>query len=197
MIGPLVEGRRNWLRLPEARPGLGRVVDEVTRLLADGDLLVHGSNSRGIEEFEPREQTSYRGRPVRAVFASAEPVWSLFFAVTDTEVVGSRWNACLPPSQTGAERTRFFFSVGCDPREAWTEGALYLLPRDRFVPSDSPAEWLATAPVRPVAVVPVGPEDFPYRDRVLTHRDGEPPWRKELRLLRSALRGGASATLPG
>ena len=198
MIGRLVESPRNWLGLPDARPGLSPVLDEVTRLLAAGELLVHGSGSRTIEELEPRDQPSYRGRPVRAVFASAEPVWSAFFALTDTATVGSRWNACLPASVTGARWSRFFFSVGCDPELAWTHGALYLLPRDRFAPSDDPAEWICTEPVRPVAVVPLSPEDFPFRDRVLRHRDGEPEWRREARLLASAVRRrpGRATLLP-
>lgn len=185
MIDRLVSGRRNWLRLPEMRPGLGRVVDDVAARIASGEVLVHGSNARDITVFEPRDQTSYRGQPVRAVFASSEPVWSLFFAVTDTAAVSSRWNGCLLPSITGAERTRFFFSVGCPPDRAWTDGALYLLPRDRFVPSDDPAEWLCTSPVEPLDVVPVTPDDFPYRHRVFAHDEHEPEWRKELRLLRS------------
>jgi len=188
VIDRLVSGRRNWLRLPEMRPGLGPVVDEVARRVASGEVLVHGSNRRDIELFEPREQTTYVGQATRAVFASTEPVWSLFFAVTDTATVSSRWNACVLPDTSGAGRTRFFFSVGCPPDRAWTDGALYLLPRDTFVPSDDPAEWLSFEPVRPLEVIPVTPADFPFRDRVFGHREDEPEWRLELRLLANCLR---------
>src|SRR3954453_23395379 len=54
-------------------------------------------------------------------------------------------------------------------RQASGPRAVYLLPGAAFEPSDEPAEWLATEPVTPLAVVPVTPTDFPFRDRVLRH----------------------------
>jgi hypothetical protein len=177
-----VEGRRNWLRLPERRPGLGEVVDYLAEQVATGRVLLHGSNARTIERFEPRDQTSYHGAAVRAVFATADPVWPLFFAVSDTQAVGSRWNACVDPERSGADRTRYFFSVGAADDGFWRDGAVYLLPRRGFRRSDEPSEWVATEPVTPVAVVPVTPDDFPFRTRVFRHVEGEPEWRLEARL---------------
>src|SRR3954469_17957831 len=106
-LDALVLGRRNWLRLPELRLGGGGVVDFLHEQVASGDVLLHGSNSRTIERFEPREQTSYHGVPVGAVFATPDPVWPLFFAVTDTGRAGSRWNMCLLPERSGAARPRY------------------------------------------------------------------------------------------
>jgi hypothetical protein len=179
----LVLGRRNWLRLPELRPGLGGLVDFLHGQVATGEFLLHGSNSRTIERFEPRQQTSYHGVPVSAVFATPDPVWPLFFAVTDPHRANSRWNMCLLPERTGASRTRYFFSVGAQPDDAWCDGAVYLLPRGAFTPSDEPSEWVAGAPVVPVAVVPVTPDDFPFRREVFRHVPGEPQWRRGLRLV--------------
>jgi hypothetical protein len=186
----LVEGRRNWLGLPEQRPGSGEVVDFLAAQVATGEVLLHGSNHRTVERFEPQDQTSYRGVPVRAVFATEDPVWTLFFAVTDTAAVGSRWNACVRPERTGARRTRYFFSVGAADDAFWTDGAVHLLPRSAFVPSDEPAEWVATEPVTPLAVVSVSPADFPFRDRVFRHVEGETEWRLETRLAVEAARAG-------
>ena len=185
-LDALVLGRRNWLRLPELRLGDGGVVDFLHEQVARGDVLLHGSNSRTIARFEPREQTSYHGVPVRAVFATPDPVWPLFFAVTDTDRAGSRWNMCLLPERSGALRPRYFFSVGARPSEVWCEGAVYLLPRGEFAASDEPSEWVATRAVEPLAVVPVTAADFPFRDRVFRHRAGEAEWRQDLRLLRAA-----------
>ena len=110
----LVEARRNWLGLPELRPGLGRVAEFLGEQVAGGEVLLHGSNSRTITRFEPRQQTSYHGAGVQAVFATTDPVWPLYFAVTDTERAWSRWNMCLLPERSGAARTRYFFSVGAE-----------------------------------------------------------------------------------
>lgn len=44
-------------------------------------ILFHGSNNPQIDIFEPREQTLFNGELVRAVFASADPTWSIFYAV--------------------------------------------------------------------------------------------------------------------
>ena len=183
----LVEGRRNWWGLPELRPGLGQVVDFLGEQVATGEVLLHGSNSRTITRFEPREQTSYHGGVVRAVFATTDPVWPLFFAITDPARAWSRWNMCLLPERSGADRTRYFFSVGADPDGVWCDGAVYLLPRAPFSPSDEPSEWVATLPVDPVAVVPVRPEDFPFRDRLFRHAPGESEWRRRLRFVRASL----------
>jgi hypothetical protein len=199
MSGPVVDrlldalvdraamGPRNVLRLPELGERSTPVVDFLAEAVRTEDVLLHGSNVRTIERFVPREQTSYHGAPVRAVFASADPVWPLFFAVTDTGRAGSRWNACMVPAVTGLPTTRYWFSVGAAPAEVWCDGAVYLLPRDTFVASDEPSEWVSTSEVRPLAVVPVTREDFPFARRVFGHSEGEPGWRLYGRLLRDAV----------
>jgi hypothetical protein len=195
----VVEGRHNWLRLPECRPGLGNVVDFLADQVATGGIVLHGSNLRSIERFEPRNQTTYHGGMVRAVFATTDPVWPLFFAVTSTAAVGSRWNACVHPERSGAERSRYFFSVGAADDGFWTNGAVYLLPRTDFRPSDEPSEWIAVDAVMPLEVVPVTPADFPFRDRVFRHVEGESEWRLETRLVLESIqarlrRGGAAGS---
>ena len=187
-VDDLVLGRRNWLRLPELRSMHGDVVEFLRDQLARGDVLLHGSNSRTIERFEPREQTSYHGVAICAVFATPDPIWPLFFAVTDTERASSRWNMCLLPERSGAARTRYFFSVGARPEDVWCDGAVYLLPREAFVAGDEPSEWVATRAVQPIAVVPVTPGDFPFRRHVFRHVPVEPDWRRTLRLLAAAAR---------
>jgi hypothetical protein len=147
-----------------------------------GDVLLHGSNRRDIEEFLPREQTTYHGRLTRGVFATPDPIWPLFFAVTDLAAANSRFNACMLPPVTGLAGTRYFFSVGCAPDDAWIDGAVYLLPRDTFVVSDEPSEWVSAAPVRPLASLHVEPADFPFATRVFRHRAGEADWVRLLRL---------------
>src|SRR3954463_4603035 len=133
----LVRLSGNPLRLleePEPRPNSvhARLIDTA----AEANVLFHGSNSRTIEIFEPRPQMTAHDRPVTAVFATPDPLWAMFFAVTDTTRAIGRWNMCLLPAESGLTRTRYFFAVRGEPRTVWAEGAVYVLPKDRFVPSD-------------------------------------------------------------
>jgi hypothetical protein len=188
-VGPierLVRHSVNPLRLPEEpEPRPGSVHAKLIDAAADGDVLFHGSNSRTIEMFEPRPQMTAHDRPVTAVFATPDPLWAMFFAVTDTTLAIGRWNMCLLPAASGLPRTRYFFAVRGDPRTVWTDGAVYLLPKDTFVPSDIPAEWISTAPVRPLDVVAVGRDDFPFADRVFRFKHPEPEWVRLARLVRN------------
>ena len=56
--------------------------------------------------FEPREQLTPHDRPVRAVFATPDPLWAMFFAVTDTVRAVGRWNMCLRPEESGLPVSR-------------------------------------------------------------------------------------------
>jgi len=191
----LVEHPWNPLRVPEApEPEPGSVYERLEAAARSGTALFHGSNVRTIREFEPREQLTARDRPVRAVFATPDPIWAMFFAVTDTDRAIGRWNMCLRPEDTGLPRSRYFFAVRSKPETVWTEGAVYLLPRDAFQPSDISAEWISFRPVEPLDVVPVGRVDFPFANRVFRFNHPESDW---ARLGRLAANGAAhSLRLP-
>lgn len=182
----LVRLSGNPLRLPEAPdPEPGSVHARLVAAAADGDVLFHGSNARTIELFEPRAQMTAHDRPVTAVFATPDPLWAMFFAVTDTVRAVGRWNMCLLPVESALPRPRYFFAVRGDPRTVWAEGAVYVLPKDTFVPSDIPAEWISYEPVQPLEVVPVGRDDFPFANRVFRFSHPEPDWVRLTRLVRS------------
>jgi hypothetical protein len=149
-------------------------------------FLLHGSNDTEIAEFEPRAQETYTGKPVEAVFATDDGIWVLFFAVVARPPVWSLRNAC----SVRAHRRRYFFAIDTDPAatDSWTDGAVYLLPRDTFEQSYD-AEWISPTPVRPRARLAVTRADFPYADRVFRHRFGESEASFMGRLARSGLLG--------
>ena len=150
-------------------------------------MLFHGSNAGDIHRFEPRDQLTARDRPVRAVFATPDPLWAMFFAVTDTQRSIGRWNACLRPEDTGRESTRYFFAVRSDPGAVWTEGAVYVLPNDSFELSDTSAERISFHPVEPLDIVPVTRGDFPLANRVFRFAHPESDWIRLYRLARNGL----------
>ncbi|WP_157974059.1 hypothetical protein [Desertihabitans aurantiacus] len=146
-----------------------------------GRVLLHGSTTGSITELEPRAADDVLAFGAqRGVYASSDGIWALYFAVLDrSRYRGRHLNSCVEwgdPPQRG-----YVFSL--DRRrvdEPWTTGWVYLLPTAGFrrqvldVPGVEPvrsAQWVSHQPVRPLARVPVGPEDFPLRDRVGSHDD--------------------------
>ena len=73
-------------------------------------LVVHGSNHPSINLFEPKNSSLFNGKPIKAVFASSDGVWSLFFAVQNRrDYVGSIRNLCLSVNTTKGKKTLLLF----------------------------------------------------------------------------------------
>jgi len=133
-------------------------------------VLLHGSNDPAIAVFEPRAKPDFLDRPVRAVFATSDGVWPIFFAIADRGVVSEMRNNCEREGPT----TFYYFSVAVRPaaRSPWSAGTVYILPRQAFRHGFR-EEWLSSEPVVPLARLCVSPSDFPFLDRVLRHEAGE------------------------
>lgn len=132
--------------------------------------LAHGSNEPAIAEFRTRATLDAHQRPIDAVFASDDAVWPFYFAVVNRPVAQSYINWC----EHVDDASRYLFSIGSDPRreESWTEGTIYLLPRDTFTATPDSRELVSTVAVRPRALLRVRPDDFPFRAQTRGHRRG-------------------------
>lgn len=140
-------------------------------LIENKNVLVHGSNHPDITSFEPRDQTLFNGKPVKAVFAASDAVWSLYFAVINrNEYKGSLRNMCLTvPTKKGIQRF-YYFSVNKDYKgECWTNGTMYILPKNSFQKGGIKDEWISETHVTPLAKIQVSPEDFPFLKKVSKH----------------------------
>jgi hypothetical protein len=151
-------------------------------LAARRRIAFHGTGDPGIERFEPREPVDFApfGRQ-RAVFATSDPIWAMFYAVVDRgrhELTLN--NGCLVLEDTGEAYYYFSVSRQALPRRPWRTGYLYLLPADTFV--EQPGGLYAGRPARvpqlasPVAVAPfarlrVTPRSFPFLARIRGHDD--------------------------
>lgn len=141
-------------------------------------LLFHGSNHQGIEEFEPRRQTLFDGTYTDAVFSSADGIWPLFYAVLNRSgLTGNIRNGCIV-SRRGERFYFFSLSVESEDRYPWTEGMIYVLPRDSFRQASEGKlyfdEWVSEKPVKPLFRLKVSPEDFVFLSRTTWHRSTEP-----------------------
>jgi hypothetical protein len=146
-------------------------------------LLLHGSNRATVRRLEPRDQGDFEGKPVRAVFATDDEIWPIYFAVVDRSLVRGLANDCIHVRRDGVRRSRYLFAITGDPADAgsWTTGAVYAVRRRTFVQQPQPREWLSPVAVEPVCAVAVDPGDFPFVGDVLTFAVGETMARIHLR----------------
>ena len=106
----------------------------------------------------------------------------MFFAVVDrSRLEGSIRNGVMRYTKpTGEAIDVYNFSIHYEmlPLRPYKAGMLYLLPRERFerlpfYPGGPPSsEWVCRKPLRPLARLPLDPEDFPFLDDIGGHDDG-------------------------
>jgi hypothetical protein len=149
------------------------------------DLVLHGSGEPDIQIFEPRQsQDVNEFGNQRAVYAAADGIWAMFFAIVDRTRVRSVSNACMRMADEAGNRRGpyYVFSVSRDarPNEPWRSGTVYLMPRRTFTMQPSVRvgalhieipQLASTQPVRPLAKLEVGPEDFPFLRQIRGHDD--------------------------
>lgn len=163
------------------------------------DIALHGSGDPHIDLFEPRKADDLNefGNQ-KAVYAAADGLWAMFFAIVDRERVMSITNACVRVAdETGALYGPYYvFSVSQSALAGrpWRTGWAYLLPRRPFttqppIPFGSYevhiAQLASATPVECLARLMVTPEDFPFLMDIRGHED------QRLREYATALQTGA------
>jgi hypothetical protein len=160
----------------------------LSHLCETQDILVHGSERDDIDEFEPRQSndvSEFGNR--RAVYASSDAIWAMYFAVVNRRTVASLINASARfIGRDGPGAPYYFFSVGFaddagHAANAWRDGTIYVLPRAGFLqqaPIPVPggvvqtAQWASPSPVRPLFRLHVSPADFPFLHQTRVHDIG-------------------------
>ncbi|WP_078553583.1 hypothetical protein [Bacillus alkalicellulosilyticus] len=153
-------------------------------LLSNKNLLVHGSTHSDIKQFEPRSSTLFTGKPINAVFASTDAMWSIFFAVIDKNVYkGSLRNICITATTKKGIRRFYYFSLEEYSSTVWSPGMIYLLPKDKFKQGGISTEWVSETVVQPIAKIEISPSDFIFKERVKQHHRHEPVTKSWFRAL--------------
>ena len=149
------------------------------------DIALHGSGDPDIALFEPRQSHDLNefGNQ-KAIYAAADGLWAMFFAVVDRERVTSITNACVRlGDETGTLHGPYYvFSVSQSalPGQPWRTGTLYLLSRSTFMTQPPMAfgpyqvhiaQLASFVPVQPLAKLTVTPEDFPFLRQIRGHDD--------------------------
>ena len=143
-------------------------------------VVLHGSNNGAIDTFVPRWQMDYQARFRKGIWATADGIWPLFFAIVDRRgYEGTLRNGCWWEEAPGGGRRklyRFSLNAAMLRRGCWTTGTVYILPRGPFQQAigedgEPLEEWVSERPVRPLARIRVRPSDFPFLDLVQGHED--------------------------
>jgi hypothetical protein len=172
--------------IPEPR------LDFLRWLAQNRPVVFHGSPRDDLRELsterQSRDTTAWGNQ--RAVYASTDPVWAIYFACLrrDDRWTGTR-NGSMGRAGGPLYPRRYFFlhNRGSASADRFGPGSLYLLSPRTFVADEPLAGAVDTAhlvshePVTPLARLDVTPDDFPFRDRIRYYRDGEPVWVSLLR----------------
>ena len=148
-------------------------------------LALHGSNNGEINRFEPRQSSDLAEFGAqRAVYAAADGIWPLYFAIVNRAKSPSVVNGCVRIEQADGTlgQPLYWFSISRQAvaRQPYTPGMVYLLPRTTFVAQPPVmfegwrvhvAQLASPEAVTPLAKVAVTPEDFPFLAQMRTHDD--------------------------
>jgi hypothetical protein len=174
------------VRVPEPR------LDFLRWLAVNRPVLFHGSPRDDLRELSTERQSrdaSAWGNQ-RAVYASTDPVWAIYFACLrrDRGWTGTRNGSMGQAGGPLYPRSYFFLhNRGSASPDRLGPGSLYLLSPNGFVPDEPLAGVIDTAhlvshePVEPLARLDVTPADFPFAGRIRYYRAGEPSWVSLLR----------------
>jgi hypothetical protein len=145
-------------------------------------FVAHGTGQADVTVFEPRQSndTGWFGNR-KAVYASSDALWAMFFAIMNRPAVPMRIvNSAISVWSNGKLEPRYFFGASNSALErgAFRNGWVYLLPGAGFErePADSSLGFVFEShhlayleSVRPAFRVSVGPNDFPFLDRIYAY----------------------------
>lgn len=140
-------------------------------------ILLHGSNNKDIGLFEPREQTLFNGEMTKAIFATKDAIWSIFFAILKKDsIVGNFRNGSISAND---KQWYHYYSLTQPTfsNEPWMNGIIYILPIDSFKAPNKGTiqfnEWVSLEPVTPLAKIEITPSDFYFLNKVTCHEPKE------------------------
>ena len=159
----------------------------LSHLCETKELVLHGSQNQDIGTVEPRQANDKKAfSNQRAIYATTDGIWVIYFAILDRKKYPEMtlFNSCVC-AQISADQfsePMYFFSITYSAlrQKPWTEGVIYILPRQSFEREASHKtqgveitfpHWISPLPADPVAKLQVGPQDFPFLAQIHGHND--------------------------
>lgn len=143
-------------------------------LVAEKNVLLHGSSDKNLDTLEPRQandKVKASGNK-NAVYGVIDPVLPIFYAIQDRKkingIIESGSNENL---ETGKKEYKFRIPRNMLETNPWTKGMVYIFDKSQFHQEQDDSgglsgEWTSETPVKPLAKLEVGPEDFRFLDKV-------------------------------
>lgn len=147
-------------------------------LVTHNKVLLHGSNWSGLTPLEPRQANcrSKKFGNLNAVYATQDAVLPLFHAIRDSKRFTGRSASGYTDSVDGASgKMMRTYNFNAEERvlalHPWSDGVVYILPRDLFEQGEDDRgelidEFVSRTPVQPITRLQIRPEDFPYLNDV-------------------------------
>ena len=143
-------------------------------LAEEKNVLLHGSPEKDIEALEPRQanDTVKTSGNKKAVYGVIDPVLPIFYAIQDKEKIkGPIQSGVSEDLETGELEYEFKISKDALESQPWKSGVVYVFDKNQFNPEtdddgELSGEWTSENPVKPLAKLEVGPEDFRFLDKV-------------------------------
>jgi len=146
----------------------------------------HGTGDPNIKSFEPRQPIDFAPfGDQKAVFATSDPIWAMFYAVVDRDRYDITLNnGCIVILDANGRpgTPHYYFSISRDAlrQRPWRTGHVYLLPAESFA-EQAPGPYAgqiarvpqlaSPVPVSPLARLRVSPNDFPFLVHIGGHDD--------------------------
>lgn len=143
-------------------------------LVENKNVLLHGSTNQNLEILEPRQANDKRKKSgnKNAIYGVTDPVLSIFYAIRDRKnLQGVIESGIKTNEETGKSEYEFKIPKNNEETQPWTKGMIYILDKGKFSPEKEDDgrlsnEWIVDVPIKPLAKLEVGPEDFPHMDKV-------------------------------
>lgn len=148
-------------------------------------IVLHGSGNPHITTFEPHQPQDVRAFGAqKAVYATDDGIWPLYFAIVDRSVSPTIVNACIRPEAANGSQAQayYFFSISRQAigQQPYRDGMVYLLPRTTFE-QEPPiildayriytAQYASPVAVQPLAKLAIAPQEFPFLAQMRVHDD--------------------------
>ena len=107
-----------------------------------------------------------------AVYCVTDPVLPIFYAIKDlSKINGVVESGVMSDLQTGELKYKFKIPKEALDAKPWKKGVVYIFDKKQFHPEKDDSgklsgEWTSEVPVRPIAKLEVGPEDFRFINEV-------------------------------
>jgi hypothetical protein len=146
-------------------------------LVRTKDLLLHGSNYRGLHVLTPSPAhcANRKSGNLRAVYAVDDEMLPIFYCIKDRRRFNgeARSGFRVVANRQGADRKIYHFAVSpqMERLRPWSNGAIYIVAREGFEQGTDDRgavihEWASQALVRPLARLPIAPSDFPFLEEI-------------------------------